>query len=347
MAMVRLLARLAPAPESRQEPLAPARNSAVHPAVGTFLFTESPAMRPVLEALTRAALFRYPVLLTGEPGVGKESCARALHAAWGPRKPFLPANCANLTPTLASSLLFGHRRGAFTGAERDQPGLVEAARGGILFLDEVGELPGETQAQLLRFLQDGSFLPVGEVHTRTSDARVVAATNRDLEEMVESKAFRADLFHRLNVIRVQIPPLRSRPEDIEPLFRRFLTEAARESSVEVPAVEGPLLERLRSHAWTGNVRELQNLAKALLVESHGERSVRVGHLPPVLRDLPARPAARESGPTLGERLAAAERRILEDSLREHAGHVTRAAKALGISRQALSQKMRRLGIARP
>lgn len=343
-ALADLLLRLAPAGPPSAE-VRPARRDPVHPAVEALLVTRSEGLRPVLESLTRAASFRYPVLLTGEPGVGKEACARALHGAWGPRKPFLPFNCANLTPTLASSQLFGHRRGAFTGADRDQAGLVESARGGILFLDEVGELPGETQAQLLRFLQDGSYLPLGETHGRSSDARVVAATNRDLESMVASGTFRADLFHRLNVIRIEVPPLRAHAEDIEPLFRKFLAEAARESGIEIPAVEESVVARLRTHAWPGNVRELQNLAKALLVASHGERTVRAEHLPPRMRELSGDGPRPGGGTPYATRMEAAERRLIEEALRECGGNITRAAKSMGVSRQTLSQKLKRLGVS--
>ncbi len=312
-----------------------------HPAIERLLLTRSPAMDATLDLIHKASSFGFPVLLTGESGVGKEVCAMALHAAGKPRSPFIPTNCANLTPTLAASLLFGHRRGAFTGADRDQEGLVEAARGGVLFLDEIGELPMETQAQLLRFLQDGSYVPLGHTRPRASDARILAASNRDLEEAAAKGLFRFDLFQRLNVVRIDIPPLRNRPEDIPLLFDLFLKRAAEEEGCPLPSVEGKVLTRLAVYSWPGNVRELQNLARALLVASHGEAGIRLDHLPGVLLE----GEVKRSGPrSLRDKVQAFERTAVKEALARHAGNRSSAAKELGISRQALSQKIRKLGI---
>ena len=320
----------------------PAPPPVAHPALGRYILTRSPAMAPVLESLQRAAAFHFPVLLTGEPGVGKEACACALHAASDRgSKRWVPANCANLTPTLAASLLFGHRRGSFTGADRDQTGLVEAARGTTLFLDEVGELPLEVQAHLLRFLQDGSFLPLGEVRPRESDARIVAATNRDLEGAAVEGRFREDLFHRLNVIRVEIPPLRARPEDIPFLFEHFLAQAFSSERLEAPSVDPAVQARLAVYPWPGNVRELQNVAKAAMVAAHPGRDVRERHLPARL----LRPAIFKEGQgRLDARLREAERRIIEEAVREAGGNFSAASRALGLSRQGLFAKMKRLGM---
>ncbi len=315
----------------------------VPPPLRGILLTQSPAMAPLLDLLVRAAPFRFPVLVTGEPGVGKEVCAQALHLlSPRARKPWVPANCANLSPTLAASLLFGHRRGAFTGAERDQPGLVEAARESTLFLDEVGELPPEVQASLLRFLQDGSFLPLGEVRPRESDARVVAATNRDLAAAAESGLFRKDLYHRLNVIRLEVPPLRRRPEDIPLLLGHFLERAAASEGLPVPRVHPDLLQRLGAHPWPGNVRELQNTARALLVASRGEAVLLPRHLPPSFGAGPA-PAAEGR---LARAVREAEARAIAAALAEARGRPAEAARLLGLTRQGLFAKMKRLGLRR-
>jgi len=333
--------RLLPASPVRPSP---SPGLPVHPAIGHHLLSASSAMRAVIEAIQRASAFRFPVLFTGEPGVGKEACAKALHAA-SPRasKNWVAANCANLTPTLAASLLFGHRRGAFTGADRDQMGLVEAARGSTLFLDEVGELPPEVQAHLLRFLQDGTFLPLGEVRGRESDARIVAATNRDLERAASEGAFRQDLLHRLRVIEIEVPPLRRRPEDIPLLFAHFLEEAAAAEGVPAPRVAPPVLMRLGAYPWPGNVRELQNTARAMLVASSGAPELREEHLPRRLKEAPRDGLGGRSLPAI---LEEAERKAIAQAIQDSSGNLSAAARSLAISRQSLLQKMKRLGLSR-
>jgi len=315
------------------------------PLLERLLLGKAPALLALRHRLAEAAPFSFPVLLTGEPGVGKEACARALHLLSArASKPWVPANCANLSPTLAASLLFGHRRGAFTGADRDSTGLVEAARGGTLFLDEVGELPAETQAQVLRFLQDGSYAPLGEPRTRSSDARVVAATNRDLERAVAEGVFRADLFHRLNVIRVEVPPLRERLADVPLLFGHFLGEAARAEGRPVPPVAEGVWGRLAGWRWPGNVRELQNLARSLLVAGSARGQVREEDLPEPVRLASVHPAV--SGGLKG-RLLRTEQAVVQEALARSGGNVTAAARELGITRQALARKLARGAIGPP
>ncbi len=338
-ALYRVWAGLAAPPAPEDPATEPA---SIHPAVARRILTRSPAMAALLGKVERAAPFAFPVLITGEAGSGKEVCARAIHDA-SPRagKAWIAANCANLTPTLAASQLFGHRKGSFTGADRDHAGLVEAARGGTLFLDEVGDVPGEVQPSLLRYLQDGSYTPVGETRERRSDARVVAATNRDLEQAVASGRFRADLYHRLCVIPIEMPPLRRRPEDIPLLFDHFLSAAAREEGFPRPEVEHAVLTRLAAYRWPGNVRELQNLARSLLVEAHRDGVVREAHLPERLRR-----NGSPAGTSLAAQMEAAERAAIEAALGESGGSPAAAARLLGISRQSLAQKMKRLGVRR-
>ena len=231
------------------------------------LDTASPAMHAALELVRRAAASDVAVLLRGESGTGKGVLARALHS-WSARRkrPFVTVNCPTLSEQLLASELFGHMRGAFTGAVRDQPGRVEQAEGGTLFLDEVAEMSPTLQAQLLRFLQDKHFERLGEGRTRRADVRVVAATNRDLEKDVAAGHFREDLLYRLNVIEVKLPSLRERPEDILPLARRFLAFFARGSGRAVPELSRATETMLQTYPWPGNVRELRNaLERALIV----------------------------------------------------------------------------------
>jgi NtrC-family two-component system response regulator AlgB len=235
-------------------------------APDTDLGSEAPAMRGVLEIVSRAAKADVSVLFRGESGTGKGVIARAMHLE-SPRRdrPFVTVNCPTLTEELLASELFGHAKGAFTGAIRDQPGRVEVAEGGTLFLDEIGDLPGSLQAKLLRFLQERAFERVGETRTRKADVRVVAATNRDLEADVTSGRFREDLFFRLNVIEVRVPALRERTEDILPMAKRFLAFFARSLGRPV-ATLSPAAERvLVNYGWPGNVRELRNAIERAVI----------------------------------------------------------------------------------
>lgn len=230
------------------------------------LATESPKMRAAFELITRAATSDAPILLRGENGTGKGVLARAIHAqSKRSKRPFVTVNCPTLSEELLASELFGHAKGAFTGAVRDQAGRVETAEGGSLFLDEIGEISPGLQTKLLRFLQEKRFERVGENRTRRADVRVVAATNRDLEKDVTEGRFREDLLFRLNVIEVRVPPLRERPEDIPRLARWFLTFFARAAGRPAPELSPEAENALVSHAWPGNVRELRNVMERTII----------------------------------------------------------------------------------
>jgi NtrC-family two-component system response regulator AlgB len=230
------------------------------------LGSSAPSMRSVLEVVSRAAGADVSVLFRGESGTGKGVLARAMHhESKRADRPFVTINCPTLTEELLASELFGHAKGAFTGAVRDQPGRVEVAEGGTLFLDEIGDLPGSLQAKLLRFLQDKCFERVGETRTRKADVRVVAATNRDLELDVKAGRFREDLLFRLNVIEIHVPALRERPEDVLQLARRFLAFVARSVGRTLPALSPAAEKVLTDYQWPGNVRELRNAIERAVI----------------------------------------------------------------------------------
>ena len=221
------------------------------------LGSNAPIMRRLEEAIARVADFECPVLITGETGCGKEEIARAIHAS-GPRRdrPFVPINCGGLVATIAESQLFGHEKGAFTGANGVSLGGFRAADGGVLFLDEIGEMPLELQPKLLRVLQRGEVTPVGSTADHHVNVQVIAATNRDLEAEVDAGTFRKDLLYRLNTVHLAVPPLRARPEDIPRFIHHFAAHFSREYGVPLWQPDEDLIERLTAHSWPGNVRQL-------------------------------------------------------------------------------------------
>ncbi|HZZ84015.1 MAG TPA: sigma-54 dependent transcriptional regulator [Anaeromyxobacteraceae bacterium] len=307
----------------------------------------SAALRDLLERVVRVAHSDATVLITGESGTGKELIARALHA--GSRrsdKPFVPVNCAAITETLLESELFGHAKGSFTGATRARRGLFEEASGGTLFIDEIGETAPGFQAKLLRALQEGEIRRVGESTAIQVDVRVIAATNQDLRRAIAEKRFREDLFYRLNVVPLRLPPLRERTEDVPLLAGHFLERYNRRSG-DRKALTPEAVARLMSHDWPGNVRELQNMIEQAAALSTAPE-IRAGdiHLEAARR---AREPSGESqvsqaSQTLADVVDAAERRAIEAAVGRLEGDLGRVARELGVSPTTLWRKMKRLGI---
>ncbi len=314
------------------------------PAVGIHhgMVGESPALQGVLYAIGRVAARDVPVCILGESGTGKELVARAVHRESARRqKPFVAVNCAALPENLLESELFGHARGAFTGADRDRAGLIETSDGGTLFLDEIGEMSLVAQAKVLRFLQDGEFRRVGDNASRTADVRIISATNRRLESAVDEGRFREDLYYRVRGVEIAIPPLRERGADVLLLARHFLTvERAKHRSG--PAEMSSEVESLfRSYRWPGNVRELQNAVRAAHAMAGEAREIAVDHLPERFRNVV--PARLMAG-SYQDAVARFRRDLIERSLLEAEGNQNRAAALLNISRQALAYQIRELGI---
>lgn len=303
---------------------------------------ESPAIRALRELLPRVAASDGNVLVLGENGTGKELVASAVHdLSRRSDRPFVVVHCGAIAESLVESELFGHARGAFTGADRDRVGLLEAAHGGTVFLDEVGELPLSAQPALLRALQSGEIRPVGASETQHVDVRVVAATNRDLELEVAEGRFREDLYYRLSTLPVRVPPLRDRPGDVTILARAFLAAAADDESGP-RSLEDAALVLLEGHSWPGNVRELQNAVVRLDALTSGERITADDVRSFVLEPSRLQGSAGAKLPVL--ELSALERVAILAALRRHRGHRARAAAELGVSIKTLYNKVRRYAL---
>ena len=314
------------------------------------LVGESPAIRGVLEAVKRAAPTSATVLITGESGVGKELVARAIHRnSLRARERFIQVNCAAIPDDLIESELFGHEKGSFTGATEKQIGKFEQADRGTIFLDEVGDMSLKTQAKVLRVLQEGEVERLGSARTIKVDVRVIAATNKRLEEEVEKGQFREDLYFRLNVIPIHVPPLRERAGDIALLVRHFLEMASRDNNLRPKRVTDAALTMLERQRWRGNIRELRNTIERLVIMTPGD-SIDVAHLPEAMRvDGGSRPpdneGVRGSGSTLREHKEVAERAFLVQKLRETGWNISKTAEVIDTPRSNLYKKLEQYRIS--
>jgi two-component system response regulator AtoC len=287
---------------------------------------------------------RANVLITGESGTGKELVARSIHRHSTPDQPFIPVNCSALVPTLLESELFGHVKGAFTGADRDKPGRLELAGNGSLFLDEIGDLDASLQVKLLRVLQERTYQRVGGEKELPFRARVIAATHRNLDEMLSSGTFREDLYYRLKVAHIHLPPLRERKEDLPVLVEHLLVKANRTLHREVNKVPDEVMEQIHKHDWPGNVRELENRIQVAVLTASGDV------LHPILPS-GTQPSASETKAS-AQRITGGWQRSLEDVEREHitrvlegvGGNYGEACEILGISRPTLRKKLRDYGL---
>jgi two-component system, NtrC family, response regulator len=299
----------------------------------------SPTMQPVFDSIRKVATTDAPVLILGESGTGKEMVARAIHQR-SVRKdgPFIAINCSAIPETLLESELFGHEKGAFTGAHVQRKGRIETAGGGTLFLDEIGEIPQPLQVKLLRFLQEQIIERVGGRQEIPINTRVIAATNADLKKGMAAGTFREDLFYRLAVVQIVLPPLRDRENDVRLLAQFFLKRFATQANKPGLAFDSEALRALKKHSWPGNVRELENCVRRAVIMADGKR-VTAG-------DLELAPGMAANATTLKEAREAVERRMVQQALRKHGGKIAPAAVELGLSRPTLYELMEKLGIVR-
>ena len=308
--------------------------------MGEFI-TRSPAMQKVLEITPAVAETTSTVLIQGETGTGKELVAKAIHARHsGQEAPFVAVNCSALPDTLLESELFGYKAGAFTGAVKNKPGKFAQAGGGTLFLDEIGDMSLSMQAKLLRVLQEKRYEPLGATSSEKADARIIAATNKDLENLVELEAFRQDLFYRLNVVCIEMPPLRERKEDIPFLVDYFVERFNNLFNKELTGVDPQVLSILMAHDWPGNIREMENvMERAFVLCRHGR--ITREHLP---RGLLLKGTSSEEIPNLHTTKQALEATNISRALRQANNNLSRAAEILGIHRSTLYRKIKRLGL---
>lgn len=326
------------APHSALHSTTHAASNRAEELVREFILGAETGLRQVMDQVRRVAARRTTVLIRGETGTGKELIARAIHLLSGrDRHPFVVANCAAIPPELMESEMFGHVRGAFTGAISDHAGYFEAARRGTLILDEIGDLHPTLQGKILRILEDGKFRRVGGSDTLRSQARVIAATHQPLERLMEEGRFRSDLYYRVHSFVIEIPPLRERVDDIPLMTTAFLERFCAEAGESVPVLSDLALEVLRAHPWLGNVRELLHCAERLAIDCR--HSIDAADVRAVLEHEETQLASRHI-PSL--RLV--ERQTIVRALRHFAGNRTRAAKALGIGRRTLQNKIKEYGL---
>jgi PAS domain S-box-containing protein len=308
------------------------------------LISRSPVVQKVIEVLPAIAASPSTVLLLGETGTGKELVARTIHSLSAQRKgPFVAVNCGALPDTLLESELFGYKAGAFTGATRDKPGRFAVARGGTLFLDEIGEVSPALQVRLLRVLQERTYEPLGATRSETTDARIIVATNKDLAEQTRKGAFREDLYYRVNVVRIELPPLRRRKEDIPFLVDQFVARFNRLQEKNVPGIAAEALSLLMAHDWPGNIRELENaIERAFILCNEGD--IGIGHLP---EELTAHGASAGVGSDVRSSHDILDARAIRAALERNAFNRLASAKELGIHKTTLFRRMRKLGISLP
>ena len=306
----------------------------------------SPAMKAVFAQLSRVVDTRATVCIEGETGTGKELVASAIHYQSSRRdKMFVAQNCATLPENLLESELFGHKRGAFTSADSDKKGLFEIADGGTLFLDEMGEMPVALQAKLLRVLQEGTIRPVGATSEKQVDVRILCATNRDLSAEVAAGRFRQDLFYRLMVFPIKLPPLRERTEDIPALSAHFLRRYADENHLELPGFTQEALDAMVAYPWPGNIRELENEIQRLIIQAEPGHWIEITDLSPRLRKVEGTIARIAPKPgTLKDMMDQVERWLLTEALRDHHNNKTKTAVTLGITREGLHKKLAKFGL---
>jgi len=310
------------------------------------MVSRSPSMRRIFDVLPTIARSESSVLIQGETGTGKELLAKAIHSLSHRSKgPFVAVNCGALPAELLESELFGYVRGAFTGADRDKPGRFAAARGGTLFLDEIGEIPSSLQIKLLRVLQEKAFEPLGSNKSVSADVRIVTASNRDLEQLARENRFRSDLFYRINVIRLDLPPLRERKEDIPLLVDRFIQRFNQLQNKNIPGIRSEALSLLGAHDWPGNIRELENVIERAIVLCPDGESIATAHLPEEFH--PAGISHPEGERDIRFSRRQSEAQAIMQALEETGGNRREAARKLGIHKSTLYRKIRAMGLEPP
>jgi DNA-binding NtrC family response regulator len=336
----RALSRALTDDEATPAPPTTGEDFGLHSIVGS-----SPAMRLVYDQVRKVLGSEITIFISGESGTGKELVAKAIHhGSLRSDQPFIDVNCAAIPEGLQESELFGHEKGAFTGALATHPGKFEQAAGGTIFLDEVGEMSPSAQARLLRVLQERRLQRVGGTKTIELDVRVISASNRDLDQMVAENSFRQDLFYRLVVFPIELPPLRERREDIALLVEHFIAKYARDAGKRISGVDQGALAALQSHDWPGNVRELENVIHRSLLIADGPDLV-VDDLPPGFGSGPPTPSAQPSAPTsVAMSLEELEQKAIMRALERHGGNLSDVARQLGIGRSTLYRKLEQYGL---